>query len=86
MRLVEPVVSEAIMTRRDRSSGSVEGHHVMKQGTPQPSLILEEKKKSLKSTIKDAMVVALECDERSCWLHLKLAFVALNHSDHSVKG
>ncbi len=74
------------MTRRDRSSGSVEGHHAMKQGEPQPSVVLEERKKYLKSTIKDAMVAALECNERSCWLHLKLAYVALNQSDHSVKG
>ena len=73
------------MTRRDRSSGSVEGHHVMKQGAPQPDSVREERIKLLKSVIKDAMAVSLECDARGCWLHLKLAFVALNKHDGSLQ-
>ena len=69
------------MTRRDRSSGSVEGHHVVMEGVPQPKMDAVTRKNQLKTMIKQALTEASECNERACWLHLKLAFVALNRQE-----
>ena len=69
------------MTRMDRSSGSIAGHRVVNANDPQPGLKQNSIESDLKSMIKEAMALAKSHKKRSCWLYLKLAYVAFNDPD-----
>ena len=66
-----------IMTRMDRSSGSIEGHFPVSANAEQPRIVKQSEKQAFSAKLKLLIHQAHNINERSCALHLKFALAAL---------
>lgn len=66
-----------IMTRMDRSSGSIRGHFPVNLNAKQPRSLMEKERQAIKASLQLLIRQAQDIDERGCVLHLKFALAAL---------